>query len=102
MNKGWKEKSTWNSTSGSKINAGWWEDVCMYVGVYLKKVLPNAVDWRCNGEGKELKKLKKRRWLLSCSKAEVKPGIFNQSRSSRRCESSELGLTYSSVAGIHI
>ena len=47
----------------------------------------------------EEERIEEKRWLLSCSKAEVKPGIFNQSR---RCESSKLGLTNSSVAGIHV
>ena len=49
----------------------------------------------------EKERIEEKRWILSCSKAEVKPGIFNQFNSiqSRRCESSELGLTNSSVAG---
>ena len=53
LNEGWKEKSASNSTSGSKLNAGLWKDVlyaCM--PVCLEKVLFDAVDWRCNEEGK--------------------------------------------------
>ena len=50
-------------------------------------------------EEEEEERIEEKRWLLSCSKEEVKPGIFNQSR---RCESSKLGLTNSSVAGIYV
>ena len=49
------------------------------------------------GDVMKKERIEEKRWFLSCSKAEVKPGIFNQSR---RCESSKLGLTNSSVAGI--
>ena len=67
LNKGWKEKSASNSTSGSKMY------VCMYAS---KRYCLDAGDWRCNGCNGEGKGLKEKRRFLSCSKAEVKPGIF--------------------------
>ena len=39
----------------------WMVGRCMYVCVYLKKVLPDAVGWRCNGEGNEIEEIEEKK-----------------------------------------